>query len=110
VHARGPQIVNTIRYQFSIRRLLILTSVVAVVMAVSIRLGASQVMQGLFAAYFVFLAGWAVMRGPNVYANLVAARRRRSKLKERRLALESQALDRGRTGEIAKAGDDSDGC
>jgi hypothetical protein len=89
---------KTSQFQFGIGRLIILTSAVAVVMAVSIRLDVPQVAQWMFAGYLAFFVGWAVMRGPDMYANLCVAREKRRKLKQHRSELESEAakLRRGR--------------
>ena len=56
------------QFQFGIGRLMALTAAVAVVMAVSVKLDVPQFAQWCFAGYLVFFVGWAVMRGPNMYA------------------------------------------
>ncbi|HUG67591.1 MAG TPA: hypothetical protein VMM76_07560 [Pirellulaceae bacterium] len=84
---------KNIQFQFGIRRLIILTSAVAVVMAVSVRLDAPQVAQWAFAAYLALFVGWAVMRGPNMYAKFIEARARRHQLMQRRSELESEAAE-----------------
>ena len=94
-------------FQFGIGRLIILTSTVAVVMAVSVQLDAPQFARWVFAGYFAFFIGWAVMRGPNIYAKMVEARDRRHKLKQRRSELESEAAELRRTSKIAKPVDDA---
>ena len=98
---------KNIRLQFGTRRLIALTSAVAVVMAMSIRIDAPALTQVVLAAYFMFFVGWAVMRGPSVYANLVEVGSLRRKLKDRRCELESEALELRRISEIAKSADDS---
>ncbi|MCA9146866.1 MAG: hypothetical protein H6821_05650 [Planctomycetaceae bacterium] len=89
---------KTSQFQFGISRLIILTSAVAVVMAVSIRLNVPQFAQWMLAGYLAFFVGWAVMRGPNMYAKLCVAREKRQVLKQHRSELESEAakLRRGR--------------
>jgi len=85
---------KTSHFQFGIGRLIILTSAVAVVMAVSIRLDVPRLAQWVFAGYLAFFVGWAVMRGPNMYAKLRDARAKRRMLKQRRGELDGAA---GRT-------------
>ena len=88
--------------QFGIGRLIILTSAVAVVMAVSIRLDVPQFAQLCFAGYLVFFVGWSVMRGPDMYAKLRDARDRRRILNQRRSELESEAAELRRNSKIAE--------
>jgi len=84
-------------FQCGVGRLIILTSAVAVVIAVSIRLNVPQFAQWMFAGYLAFFAAWAVMRGPDMYAKLCVAREKRRKLKQRRGDLESEAAELRRT-------------
>ena len=86
---------------------MILTSAVAVIMAVSVQLDAPHVARWAFAGYLAFFAGWAVMRGPNMYTKLIESRDRRRKLKQRRGELESEAAELRRDSRIAKPGDDA---
>jgi hypothetical protein len=95
-------------FQFGIGRLIILTSAVAVVMAVSIRLDAPQFAQWCFAGYLAFFVGWAVMRGPEMYAKLCVAREKRRKLKQRRGELESEAAELRQTSKIAQSSENED--
>lgn len=99
--------VKNTQFQFGIRRLIILTSAVAVVMAVSVRLDAPQVAQWAFASYLAFFVGWAVMRGPNMYADFVETRARRRQLMQRRSELESEAAELRRASELAKSVEES---
>jgi len=92
--------------QFGIGRLIILTSAVAVVMAVSIRLDVPQFAQLCFAGYLVFFVGWSVMRGPDMYAKLSDASKQRRKLKQRRDELESEAAELRRTSGSTKCSED----
>ncbi len=84
---------KTLHVQFGIGRLIILTSAVAVVMAVAIRLDVPQFAQWIFAGYLVFFVVWAVMRGPDMYAKILDARDRRRMLKQGRGDLESEAAE-----------------
>ena len=100
--------VKTSQFQFGIGRLIVLTSAVAVVMAISVRLDAPQFAQWVFAGYLVFFVGWVVMRGPNMYAKLVEARGQRRQLKRRRSELETEAAELRRCNEIVKPVDRAD--
>ncbi|MEO8495930.1 MAG: hypothetical protein ABI614_12720 [Planctomycetota bacterium] len=99
---------KTTHFQFGIGRLIVLTSAVAVVMAVSIRIDAPQFAQWVFAAYFAMLVGWAVMRGPSVYAKIIEARSRRREVQQRRNELESEASELRKNGKIAESSGDQD--
>jgi hypothetical protein len=97
---------RTSHFQFGIGRLIILTSAVAVVMAVSMRIDASQFAQWILTGYLMFFVGWTVMRGPDMYAKIRETREQRRKLKQRRHELESDAAKLQRTRKIA----DNDNC
>ena len=56
------------RFQFGIRRLLILTTAVGLIIAVVIRI-VPDLFRPAVAAYF-FLASWIIMRSPYVYGRL----------------------------------------
>ncbi len=92
-------------FQFGIGRLIILTSAVAVVMAVSIRIDAPQFAQWVFAAYLLMFVGWAVMRGPSVYANVAEARDRNHKLMDRRSELDAEASELRKLSRVAETAD-----
>ena len=85
---------ESVGFKFGIGRLMVLTSVVAIAMTISIRFHASILSQGLFAVYLVTLAGWAVIRGPTVVADLKEINSKRRKLQERRLELERDLRNR----------------
>ena len=72
------------RFQFGIGRLMVLTSIVALVMTVSIRISAPIIAQALFACYAIFMAGWAVMRGPKIVAELIEVNGKRKQVAQRR--------------------------
>jgi hypothetical protein len=80
------------RYQFGIRRLLILTTAVALIVVISIRLAAPRLVQVVVAAYFVFLVGWMIMRLPSLYVKLAELCKRADQVAERRVTLEADAL------------------
>ncbi len=85
---------ESVGFKFGIGRLMVLTSVVAIAMTISIRFHAPILSQGLFAIYLVSLAGWAVVRGPAVVADLREIKVKRRKIQERRLELESELRHR----------------
>ena len=92
---------KTSHFQFGIGRLLVLTTAVAVVMAVSIRLDVPRFAQWCLAGYLVFFVVWVVMRGPDMYAKLRVAREQRRMLKQRRNELESEAAELRRIIELS---------
>ncbi len=98
---------GNIRFQFGIARLIILTTVIAVVIAISIRIDAPKLTQGIVAAYFLFVVVWVVMRGPTVAAGLTDVYRRRGKLKDRRAELEREVLGQKRNRDVVRSADDS---
>lgn len=71
------------RFQFGVRRLIVLTVVVAIIMAAAIRLEAPTFFRALVIGYFAVLCVWVVMRWP-----AVELARRRRYLAERRDQLE----------------------
>lgn len=81
---------ENVGFKFGIGRLMVLTSVVAIAMTISIRFHAPVLSQGLFAIYLITLAGWVVIRGPTVIADLREVNVKRRKLQERRLELERE--------------------
>ena len=86
-------------YQFSIVRLLALTTAVAVVIAVARGLSVTLPGQVVLGFYFGTLALWAVMRWPDVYASLKSVRSRRRAILERRKALARQIEQQRRVGD-----------
>jgi hypothetical protein len=74
-------------YQFSIVRLLVLTTAVAIVISVARALSITLPGQIVLGFYFGALAVWAVMRWPDVYASLLDVRRRRRAILKQRQAL-----------------------
>ena len=93
-----PRLNNTTAFQFGVRRLLILTTTVAVIMAITIR----QVMPALFrtvvAGYFVTFAFFVILRGPTVYRRLSSWRARLRELKTQRLDLQREVSKLKQTG------------
>jgi hypothetical protein len=77
-------------YQFSIVRLLVLTTTVAVVISVARALSITLPGQIALGVYFGALAVWGVMRWPDVYASLKVVRSRRRAILEQRQALARQ--------------------
>ncbi len=84
---------NNDRFQFGIRRLMVLALAVAVVLSISVRIGTSPIPQVLFAVWLGSIVGWAIIRGPRVCAKLAAARLAILSIKERRAELEREARD-----------------
>lgn len=71
---------------------MLLTSVVAVIMTIAIRINAPKIAQGLFAGYLVFFGFWIVIRGPRVFAELMDVNARRRQLKQRRTDMERELI------------------
>ena len=88
---------RALQFQFGTGRLIALTTVVAVIMAITMRLNAPHVAQIVLGAYFTFFASWIVMRGPSIYANWFELRKRRQEIKDRRRKLEGEASELRRT-------------
>lgn len=84
---------------------MVLTSVVAIVTSILIRFEVPKIAQGLLSGYLIFLVVWAVLRGPNVLADMKASRMRRRELEHRRAELENEAAELRRRREIADADD-----
>jgi hypothetical protein len=76
--------------QFSVAALLVTTTVLAVVLAGVAALNipfSNPVVRGFLGGYFVFVAVWAVIRGPRVFSNFRDLSRRRRQLHDERAAL-----------------------
>lgn len=84
------------RIQFGIGRLMVLTTLVAVCMAISVRFHSPTVAQGIFAVYLIFVAGWAVVRGPTLFADLVVVNKKLRQVKAQRAELERELHQRRR--------------
>ncbi len=95
------------RIQFGIGRLMVFTTLVAFSMAISIRFHSPTVAQGIFAAYLVFVAGWAVVRGPSIFAGLVDVNNKLRQLKVRRAELERELQQIRHTHECKESFDNS---
>ncbi len=78
-------------YQFSIGRLLALSTVVALCLAIAGWLTSSPTGQALAAAYFGINAAWVVMRWPAVRENLREVRLRRQRILEDRATMVADA-------------------
>ncbi len=98
---------NQNQFQFGIGRLLVLTTVVAIVIAISSRLNGSRLIQGLIVIYLVFFFGWIVMRGPNVIAGLVGFYKKRHRLKSRRKELETEITLIRRSADLSRSHNES---
>ena len=64
------------RYQFGVRRLLVLTTAVAFVLAIVLQFGGTTydqglqaVVQGTLAVYLLTVISWAILRGPTSIVN-----------------------------------------
>jgi len=73
-------------FQFGIRRLLIVTGVVAIIMAVAVRIG--LVAQAFFGPILLFLLVWAFFRGRQFASDLKEVYQRRREIMQRRVQLE----------------------
>ena len=91
-------------YQFGIRSLLILTTAVAVIIAMSIRIDAPTLFQALVAGYFIFFVGWMIMRVPTLYRNFSELRKRWRQLKRHRIESELDASKRKTSADVARSG------
>jgi hypothetical protein len=81
---------KSIRYQFTVRRLLILSTVIAVAFAVAGGFRGPLIFRMFVGVYFASLAAWFVMRWPAVRENWRKSKRLRMAeiRKERELAIE----------------------
>jgi hypothetical protein len=93
-------------YQFSIGRLLALSTVVALSLAVAGWLTSTPAGQALAGTYFGLLAAWVVMRWPAVRDNLREVRLRRQKILEERATMVADA-NRTRPGSTTSSSDTS---
>ncbi len=94
-------------YQFSIGRLLALSTVVALSLAIAGWLTSTLAGQAVAGAYFGLLAAWVVMRWPAVRENLREVRLRRQKILKERAAMVADA-NRTRPGNSAGTSDTSE--
>jgi hypothetical protein len=95
------------RFQFGVRRLFVLTTVVALVMAISVTMFPPPFTQGLLTAYLLLLAVWVVMRSPEVYAELRAWYGRWGEFKRRRQQLEDEIVQQKRNLQDVNSPDES---
>ncbi len=79
---------NEVPFQFGIRRLMFATFLVALVMAVAIRIGV--VAQTFFSCILVFLCIWAFFRGRGFVEVLRKLHRQRREVMRRRAKLEEE--------------------
>ena len=85
-----PRIDDSTAFRFGVRRLLILTTTVAMIMAITSRLVMPSLFRAVVASYFAIFAFFVIMRGPTVYRRLSAWRGRLRKLKTQRLDLQRE--------------------
>jgi len=78
-------------YQFSIGRLLVLSTAVAGSLVVARGLASEPVLQAILGVYFALLVAWVVMRWPAVSTNLREVRKRRQELLTQRAAMVADA-------------------
>ena len=95
------------RIQFGIGRLMVVTTLVAFCMAISIRFHSPTVAQGIFAVYLMFVAGWADVRGPSIFAGLVEVNDKLRQVKVQREELEREIHQRRRAHEAQESLDSS---
>ena len=96
------------RYQFGVRSLFVLTTVVALNMTIVVTMFSLGNTQGFLTIYLLFLSSWAVMRGPYAYAELRAWNKQRCEFKARRHQLKREILEQKRQHSVAKSVDVSD--
>ena len=83
------------RYQFDVRRLLLLMTVVGVSFSIGKYVAPPRLQTGT-GLYFALLSAWAVMRLPAVRANLADVRRRRREMLKNRRRL-AEEVDKSTT-------------
>jgi membrane protein YdbS with pleckstrin-like domain len=81
------------QFQFGIRRMLVLTTAVAVIFALSARINVPWLVQSVVAGYFIFLSVWIIMRVPSLYRRFCELRKRSHQIAEHRLTLKREALN-----------------
>lgn len=86
---------------------MVVTTLVAFCMAISIRFHSPTVAQGIFAVYLMFVAGWAVVRGPRIFADLVEVNNKLRQVKVQRAELERELNQRRRAHESKESLDSS---
>lgn len=81
---------KSVRYQFTVRRLLILSTAIAIAFAVAGGFRGPMIFRLFVGVYFASLAAWVVMRWPAVRENWRRSKRLRLAAirKERELAIE----------------------
>ena len=79
---------NEVPFQFGIRRLMFVTSLVALVMAIAIRIGI--VAQTFFGCILFFLGVWAFFRGRRFVVGLRKLHHQRKEVMRRRAKLEEE--------------------
>jgi len=80
------------QFQFGIGRLLVLTTAVAGISALSVRIDVPWLFQSVVAGYFMFLAVWIIVRVPSLYGRFWELRKRSHQIAEYRLTLERDVL------------------
>jgi hypothetical protein len=90
-----PKEASKIRHQFSIARLLLLTTATAVILGISLKMERTFVAFGILPLYFLLLTYWLILRGPTVTTGLFKVYRRYRQLKEQRGLLQAE-IDRHR--------------
>jgi hypothetical protein len=88
-------------YQFSILRLLMAMTSVAVVLAMARNVSITPLGQVIVGVYFGFIAGWIVLRWPVIYVSLMEVRRRRHAILKQRKTMEQEIAQRRRQTESA---------
>jgi len=83
-------------YQFSVLRLLVLSTAIAVTLALAGGIRAPRSIQIGVGIYFALLITWGVMRWPAVYANLREVQRRRQAILAEREAMAAEVTRRKR--------------
>jgi len=81
-------------YQFSVLRLLVLSTAIAVTLALAGGIRAPRSVQIGAGVYFALLITWGVMRWPAVYANLRQVQRHRQAILAERKAKAAEAMGR----------------
>jgi uncharacterized membrane protein len=94
-------------YQFSTRRLLLLSTALAVTFAMARWVARPMIAQIGISIYFGVLSFWAVMRLPEIWHNILDIREQRREFAERRQALLAELTERKRAISAPNGGFDS---
>ena len=96
------------RFQFSIRQMLVLTTVSAAAAAMASSIHAPDVCRGIVAAYLILMAAYAVLRLPYMCRGIMRRTPRWDRIRRQRSDLEAMALNMKREIEQARLSANTD--